>query len=779
MLPFSCKAQAPAYSLSRDLSRSSCRHELHSRAPPFGSQHFRVRPAFCKVSCNGSKNDTRPWRVKVELNDPSSPLQEPDEDASSSLLEQNDMSSEEETSSLGQQMLSSLENRNTDEAWRIYEFLMEKRYTPSAVCLSRLVSQLSYAGTPSSLTKAQNLVATLQKRRKALLLDCNSLGLLAMATSKAGAVRYAGSIIKLMLKLGYLPHVKAWSAVVSRLGKDPEDVPLAVSLFEDICLLVQKAECDIDSNHADNEGSDCSVKAATFMRPDTGAFNAALNACANACLVDKANVIFNELSKFGLQPDILTFNIMIKLYALSNNKSKLSNVLFEMKNTGVQPSLSTMHSLVAAYVGLNELDRAVMIVEALREGKEDISKILSSDLAHLNVSKIIPSAFRDSGVSSLHDTPLPVSGDHPQSSSSSEIPFIPKFKPDTRMYTIIMKGYMQKGRLNDVKQLLVAMQSQDDAGSLPNEVTYTTVITTCVRLGLLDEARSFLRQMVSHKVPVNVVTYNVLFKGYCTTRQTTKGRLLLEDMKKAGVQPDVISYNILIDGYINADDSSSALAMYTQMREAGIAPSKQSYTNLIKGFGKNGQPDFAEKIFQEMEQDRRVKVDTIAWNALIDSYSRAGHADGAKGAFQRMKIFGFVPTVATYGSLVKGFALRGKPGEALLLWKEIQERLEMKGSNVVPLKPDVGLLDGLVDICVRARFFLKALEIVACMEKHQIPADKIKYQRMFVELHSKLYTSPHTSQTRKDKTAARRRAVEAFKFWVGLPNTYYGRDWSP
>ncbi|KAI5075710.1 hypothetical protein GOP47_0009786 [Adiantum capillus-veneris] len=742
MLPSYCKARPSACSLFCDVPRSSlCRHELYSKAAPLSSQHRRLRTDLKAVSGNGSGN-TRAW-VEVEHEDASSSLPELDEDASSSLQEDNEASPGEETFALNEQMLSALESRNTQEAWRICELLMMKKHKPSPVCLSRLVSQLSYAGTPSSLTKAQTLVATLQKRRSASLLDCNSLGLLAMATSKAGAVRYAASIIRLILKLGYLPHVKAWSAVVSKLGKDREDVPLALSLFEDICSMAEKAESDVD-----NERLQCSANAASSMRPDTGAFNASLNACANACLADKANEIFNGLSKFGLRPDELTFNIMIKLYALSNNKSKLSEVLFEMETAGVKPCMSTMHSLVAAYVGLDELDRAVMIVEALRKGKEDISRILTSDLAHLNALKIIPTTSLDSADSSLVDTPLPVPADHLQRSSSSK-----------------------KRRLNDVKQLLVAMQNQDDAGSLPNEVTYTTVITTCVRLGLLDEARSFLREMASHKVPANVITYNVLLKGYSDACQATKGRLLLEDMKKAGIQPDVISFNILIDGYINADDSTSALAMYTQMREAGIAPSKQTYTNLIKAFGKNRQPELAAKIFQEMERDRRVKIDTIAWNALIDAYCRVGHVEGAKGAFQRMKEFGYVPTVATYGSLVKGFANRGKVGEALVLWKEIQERLEAKESNGVPLKPDAGLLDGLVDICVRARFFMKALEIVACMEKHQIPADKIKYQRMFVELHSKLYTSPHTSQSRRDRSAARRRAVEAFKFWVGLPNT--------
>ncbi|MCO5590788.1 hypothetical protein L7F22_044763 [Adiantum nelumboides] len=196
---------------------------------------------------------------------------------------------------------------------------------------------------------------------------------LAQATASHNNMLHGPQMSKRVYTLSPHHAMNAW--------KGCKDVSLALSLFEDISLLIQKANCGIKSNLANGEESNYNVKEASCMRSNIGAFNVALNACANACLVEKANEIFNGLNKLGLQPDILTFNNMIKLYALSNNKSKLFNVLYEMENTGVQPSLSMMHLLVATYVGLNELDRAFMIVEALREGKEDISKILSNNLA--------------------------------------------------------------------------------------------------------------------------------------------------------------------------------------------------------------------------------------------------------------------------------------------------------------------------------------------------------------------------------------------------------------
>lgn len=103
--------------------------------------------------------------------------------------------------------------------------------------------------------------------------------------------------------------------------------------------------------------------------------------------------------------------------------------------------------------------------------------------------------------------------------------------------------------------------------------------------------------------------------------------------------------------------------------------------------------------------------------------------------------------------------------------------LSNSSSSLPPLKPDESLLDTLADICVRAAFFRKALEIVACMEEYGISPNKSKFTRIYVEMHSRMFTSKHASRARQDRRRERKRAAEAFKFWLGLPNSYYASEW--
>ncbi|KAJ0263677.1 Pentatricopeptide repeat-containing protein [Hirschfeldia incana] len=681
-----------------------------------------------------------------------------------------------------QELLSLLRSRRTDEAWAKY---VQSTHLPGPTCLSRLVSQLSYQSKPESLTRAQSILTRLRNERQLHRLDANSLGLLAMAAAKSGQTLYAVSVIKSMLRSGYLPHVKAWTAAVASLSAAGDDGPEeSIKLFRAVTRRVRRF------------GDDQSLVAQS--RPDTAAFNAVLNACANVGDTEMYSKLFCEMEEWGCEPDVLTYNVMIKMCARVGRKELIVFVVERIIEKGVKVCMTTMHSLVAAYVGFGDLRTAERIVQAMREKRRDLCKVLrdcnGEDLKEKQEEEEeAEDAFEDEEDTVYNEVIEEVSEDVfkkllPNSvNPSDEPPLLPKaFAPDSRIYTTLMKGYMKNGRVADTARMLEAMRRQDDKNSHPDEVTYTTVVSAFVKAGLMDRARLVLAEMARMGVPANRITYNVLLKGYCKQLQIDKAEDLLREMAEdAGIEPDVVSYNIIIDGCILIDDSAGALSFFNEMRTRGIAPTKISYTTLMKAFAMSGQPKLANRVFDEMMRDPRVKVDLIAWNMLVEGYCRLGLIEDAKRVVSRMKENGFHPNVATYGSLANGVSLARKPGEALLLWKEIKERCvvkkreEAEGDSSSPpmLKPDEGLLDMLADICVRAAFFKKALEIIACMEENGIPPNKTKFKKIYVEMHSRMFTSKHASQARVERRVERKRAAEAFKFWLGLPNSYYGSEW--
>uniref|UniRef100_A0A0A9DIB2 Pentacotripeptide-repeat region of PRORP domain-containing protein n=1 Tax=Arundo donax TaxID=35708 RepID=A0A0A9DIB2_ARUDO len=403
----------------------------------------------------------------------------------------------------------------------------------------------------------------------------------------------------------------------------------------------------------------------------------------------------------------------------------------------------------------------------MREGRKDICLLLRSLAAEAQPQK----QQSANAAALLLDDIVVIRGNYEE----EDVPHVllnKAYTPNARVYTTLMKGYMNAGRVDDVVAMLRAMQREGETtpASRPDHVTYTTVISALVAAGDMDRARAVLDDMAADGVPANRVTYNVLLKGYCHQLQITKARDLFQEMttkQQSMIEPDVVTYNTLMDGCVLTDDSAGALAVFNEMRSRGIAPSTASYTTLMKAFIMSGQPKVAHKVFDEMERDPRVRVDRPAWNMLVEGYCRLGLLDTAKQVVEQMRERGVRPDVATYGSLVKAVAAARKPGEALLLWNEVKERCP---------EADEELLEALADVCVRAAFFKKALEIVACMEEKGIAPNKTKYKKMYIEMHSRMFTSKHASQARQDRRRERKRAAEAFKFWLGLPNSYYGTD---
>ncbi|KAH9296940.1 hypothetical protein KI387_028622, partial [Taxus chinensis] len=77
--------------------------------------------------------------------------------------------------------------------------------------------------------------------------------------------------------------------------------------------------------------------------PDTGVFNAILNAFVIGGHMERAECLIGEIGLFGVRPDVLTYNIMVKLYARAEREELLVGVLErywgKISNPAVLPSI--------------------------------------------------------------------------------------------------------------------------------------------------------------------------------------------------------------------------------------------------------------------------------------------------------------------------------------------------------------------------------------------------------------------------------------------------------
>ena len=98
---------------------------------------------------------------------------------------------------------------------------------------------------------------------------------------------------------------------------------------------------------------------------------------------------------------------------------------------------------------------------------------------------------------------------------------------------------------------------------------------------------------------------------------------LLETMRRTGLRPDVHTYTTLMQGWIELKDMGRAMDLFKQMkRNKRVRPDVVTYTLLISGWARQMRcMDMAEKVMQDLMNDRDVSPDKQTFDALIKGYN--------------------------------------------------------------------------------------------------------------------------------------------------------------
>ncbi|KAF8705698.1 hypothetical protein HU200_030893 [Digitaria exilis] len=232
------------------------------------------------------------------------------------------------------------------------------------------------------------------------------------------------------------------------------------------------------------------------------------------------------------------------------------------------------------------------------------------------------------------------------------------------------------------------------------------ILAAYARLGRADDARH-----VFDALPVTRTTlsWNTLISAYSIGCDPDAARAAFARMVASGARPDAVTWTTLLSAHVRCGRHPEVLELFGDMCSSGcegnaeavaVALSACPYTagtalangraihayGLVKGivhaylfvtnslvcmYGKLGEMEEAEKVFQEARQKNAV-----TWNALITSYAAAGMCNEALDVLSRMEQRGgiVVPNVVSWSAVIGGFASSGDMEQALELFRQMQHR---------------------------------------------------------------------------------------------------------
>ncbi|KAL1288906.1 hypothetical protein HN51_057364 [Arachis hypogaea] len=145
--------------------------------------------------------------------------------------------------------------------------------------------------------------------------------------------------------------------------------------------------------------------------------------------------------------------------------------------------------------------------------------------------------------------------------------------------------------------------------------------------------------------------------------------------------PNVFTWNTMIRGYAESDDPSPALHFYRKMSVSCVEPDTHTYPFLLKAVAKSLNVREGEAI-HSVTVRKGFESLVFVQNGLLHMYAVCGDTESAHKVFESM----VERDLVAWNSVINGFALNGRPSEALTLFREMNmEGLEPDGFTVVSL----------------------------------------------------------------------------------------------
>ncbi|OAY72969.1 Pentatricopeptide repeat-containing protein, mitochondrial [Ananas comosus] len=264
-----------------------------------------------------------------------------------------------------------------------------------------------------------------------------------------------------------------------------------------------------------------------------------------------------------------------------------------------------------------------------------------------------------------------------------------------------------------VRELVAEMLSREDLLSLLTPCASASLIQSLGALGLVEELLCVWRRTKEIGIEPSLLTYNCLMDGLVNSGFVDSAEKVFRVMEQpdAKARPDVVSRNILIKGYCKAGRTQDALNLFGQMQKEGAenassAPDKITYLTLIQSHYGDGAFLRCLSLYREMEEKgleipphaaprhralckegslssvcrarenarQRLRANVAIYTALIDSFAKCGAEEQAMSLFRRMKDAGLEPDAVTYSVLINCLCKSGKVSEAMEWFRFCSEK---------------------------------------------------------------------------------------------------------
>ncbi|KAK1365458.1 Pentatricopeptide repeat-containing protein, mitochondrial [Heracleum sosnowskyi] len=447
-----------------------------------------------------------------------------------------------------------------------------------------------------------------------------------------------------------------------------------------------------------------------------------LKACSRTEALHEGRQIHGYVIRLALKSDLLICNSLISMYCKSK-KLKLARKVFDLMESR---NLSSWNSIISGYSALGYFDEAWNLFNKMEKSgiKRDIitwNCLLSGHFLHGSYREVL-SILRS----------MQLSGFKPNSSSIisilqaiSELQIL-KFGKEIHGY-VIRNGldydiYVTTSMLdmyvknND----LINAQAVFDSMSRRNHFAWNTLISGYSYKGQFEEAVKLLKLMKTEGIKPDIVTYNSLVSGYAVWGNIDKALDIIRRIEISGLKPNVVSWTALISGCLQNEKYKAALEFFIMMQNEGIKPNSTTVLCLLQACAGLSFLHKGKEIHSMVIRNGFID-DVFVMTTLVYMYSKCGSLKTAYDIFQRIDN----KTLATWNSMIMGFAIYSLGKQVMYLFKRMQEE---------GFQPDAVTFTALLSSCKASGLLNEAWRYFDHMKSRYGIAPTIEHYSCMVDL---------------------------------------------
>ncbi|KAM1468137.1 hypothetical protein ACFX13_034002 [Malus domestica] len=383
------------------------------------------------------------------------------------------------------------------------------------------------------------------------------------------------------------------------------------------------------------------------MEPNAFTFSSVLKACKGMGALSCGTLVHGSAVKRGMQGSIYVENALMDMYATCCASMEDACIVFDDIREKNDVSWTTLITGLThsgdGYGGLRVFRQMLLEEAELNPFSFSIAVRACASIGSPSFGKQIHSAVIKHGFKSNLPVMNSILDMYCRFGCLSEPNqcFHEMSERDLITWNTLISGYERL----DPRESLRIFSLMDSEGLSPNCFTYSSVISACANLAVLNCGEQVHGGIIRRGIDKNLALANALIDMYAKCGSISNSHKIFSEMSDR----NLVSWTSMIIGYGAHGYGKEAVEMFDKMVKSGIRPDQIVFMAVLSACSHAGLVDEGLRYFESMISDYKVTPDQDIYACVVDLLGRGGRVEEAYELIESMP---FKPDESVWGAFL-------------------------------------------------------------------------------------------------------------------------------